>query len=695
KADALQQVMLLADVQIGTATVEKQIVEKANCAACHLGADSGKIYMAHIDPNATGTSLGNWAIDFEPVRTCKACHNNEGYAAYRGDINNPTGATTVRTPDNIVLRVHGVHMGEHLTNTFNTDPTTGNYKDYTGVLFPPNVKSCTVCHADDRWKTMPSVQACSACHDNTWFGAVAGMPKTFVAHPGGPQANDAACAACHQAEGTAKPSVAGSHKVIQVYDQVALSMTPPKSGKFYAAGDKPVVTVVVKDAKGNPIDHTKVDTTNFGTANLYVYGPRYESKPVLTNAAKNRNSKASASATSSIPASGTPTKGWTFAAGDTFKIAVHGGAIQELAALAGLQTPDQVAAWLKASLKDVTVTANNTAGSVNIRSNLQGDNSKFAIYNSAVTTIMGWKPVGLNIIEHGKVVGQTVGTTMEPFVVIGAASNAANDLRKQSSATAYADPAVTRTAANITYQLDDMAGLKAGTYMVYMYTLPVAGKFTDMSSTAFGLITFQVGTETPELKVATNCTDCHKSTIWHLDEGPIHAEPFDTDWCKACHDYNRSGTGEGFSRTGGTSTSGWAGYGSKPIVARVHGVHRGAYLHRPDEVYAGNPNVFAEVIFPQDIRNCTKCHDPKTTSGTWKTEPSRLACLACHDSDEAKAHGNVMTVLPSPDYDPYGAQAVETCKLCHGAGRDFSPDKVHSISSPFHPPYLREPKLEE
>ncbi|MEK7778369.1 MAG: hypothetical protein AAB303_07075, partial [Chloroflexota bacterium] len=66
KADAFQQTMQLADLQIGTATVEKQIVEKSNCAACHQGADSGKIYMHHVDPRQVGQP-GSWAIDFEPV----------------------------------------------------------------------------------------------------------------------------------------------------------------------------------------------------------------------------------------------------------------------------------------------------------------------------------------------------------------------------------------------------------------------------------------------------------------------------------------------------------------------------------------------------------------------------------------------------------------------------------------------------
>ncbi|HEX9075800.1 MAG TPA: hypothetical protein VF932_08455, partial [Anaerolineae bacterium] len=573
----VNQAFVLADFQLGTATVEKQIVDQQNCAACHLGASNNQFYFHHVDPGRS--PYGNPSIDTAPVRTCKNCHNNDGYAAFTSPADGKTPVV-----DQIVNRVHGVHMGEGLKNPLNTDPKTGVFRDYVSVNFPANVKNCTTCHVDDRWKTTPTRLACGACHDNTWFGDVASMPKAGEAHKGGPQQNDTACAGCHPPDTGGAKSVAEAHKAVQLVDQVAISLTAPKNGKFYSAGEKPVVTVVLKDDKGNPVDHTKVDNANFSTASLFVYGPRAGTKPVLTNAAKNGNSKLRVSAANSIPASGTP-KGWTFAAGDTFKIAVNGGPVQELAAPAGSQTPDQVRDWLAANLKDVTVTSNNTAGTVTLQSNVQGANSRFEIYNSKVTSVMGWKPGGLKMASGAL----TVGTTMEPYIVMAQATIPGVDLRKLSNPLDYADPLVTRAAANITYALDDVAGLPAGTYMVYAYTLPVAGKLTDVSRTAFGFTTFQIGTDKEDLKIATNCANCHGSTIWHLDEGPQHPEPFDPDYCKACHDYARSGTGDSFSRLGGTSTSGWSGYGAGPLSRRVHGVHFGRYLDHPEEIYAGNP----------------------------------------------------------------------------------------------------------
>ena len=302
---------------------------------------------------------------------------------------------------------------------------------------------------------------------------------------------------------------------------------------------------------------------------------------------------------------------------------------------------------------------------------------------------------------------------MEPYVVMANVSTSGVDMRQRSAAFRsdplnYVDPLVIRSADKITYQLDDVKGLKPGTYMVYSYMIPngvtagtlavpgpagtpnAAAKALNVSRTGIGFMTFQMDTETADKKVATNCNTCHADTIWHLDEGPIHPQPFDTDYCKACHDYQRwSGTGDLFARTGGNSTSGWAGYGAKPIAARVHNIHFGAYMTNPEYGYAGNPNAFAEIIFPQDVRNCTKCHDTKTATDSWKTNPNRLACSSCHDNKKATAHMDLATMNPNPS-DPYDARAIQTCAICHSAGKDFAVDKVHNVASPYKPPYPRE-----
>ncbi len=71
----------------------------------------------------------------------------------------------------------------------------------------------------------------------------------------------------------------------------------------------------------------------------------------------------------------------------------------------------------------------------------------------------------------------------------------------------------------------------------------------------------------------------------------------------------------------------------------VHKIHMGSSL---PSVEAGTPYIiignnqsvhdFSDVVFPQDIRNCVRCHTPEATqSNVWYTFPSRAACASCHD----------------------------------------------------------------
>lgn len=675
-SDGIQSVIKYTQVQIGNGQVETPVVSRDKCAACHEGAISGKMYMHHADPGRSPT--GSWDLDFEPVMSCKLCHNNDGYAAFT-DPSTLGTATTNRVSDHVVIRVHGVHNGDELKNYWNTNSVNGNFRDYLGVAFPADVRNCTTCHADDRWKTHPTRLACGSCHDDVWFGPKP-APEHWVAHPGGPAANDSNCSVCHPAEsGGAFASVSENHG-LGVGDKVPLpkinaidvALTPPANGTHYVAGEKPVVTLVIKDDAGNPIDHTKVTDANFSTASLFVYGPRARAVPVLTSAAANVASKLRASVTSSKAGP------WAIK-GKIFKLSINRSAPQEIPIVgaADLVTAAEVVASLNPVITNLNggALASVSGANVNIKTLIQGADARIEIYNGDVTTTMGWK--------------RAPNTVMEPDITIAAPSTPSNDLRGLSDPLDYSDPMVTRSAANITYQLSDVAGLPAGTYNIYAYQLPRAGKITGMTNlTGVGHLTFQVATKTAEKKVAGNCADCHGDTIFHYASGPIHAEPFDTDYCNACHDYGHTAPGEYFKNQGGTSLNGWSGFGAMPIVRRVHGVHRAHYLEHSEEIYANaTKDTFGEIIFPQDIRNCTKCH---AESDTWKQKPARLACFACHDSDDAKAHGNLTTLRPDPS-DPFGSSAIETCEICHGEGREFSPDKVHRITNPFVPPYTREP----
>jgi hypothetical protein len=623
--------------------------------------------MHHIDPGFSPT--GNWALDYQPVTSCKECHNNDGYAAY----NDPSVAGG-KVSDPIVRRAHGVHRGEGLALPFNTNAVDGDFKNYTHLVFPADLRNCTSCHVDDRWKTKPTRAACGSCHDNIWFGPQP-PPSGWAIHGGLTQNTDAKCSVCHPADtdptGTFT-SIAESHSIPPPsLDPIKVTLTPPANTNYYVAGEKPLVTLVINDDSGTPIDHTKVTDANFSTASLFVYGPRSQAVPVLTSTARNVNSQLRASVTSS---KGGP---WDIN-GKTFRVAINGSAPQDIVIASSSNLVS--AADFVASVNPVITNLNGGAkatvsgANVNIKTLTRGTNAQVAIYNGDVTTAMGWK--------------RAPNTVLEPDLTIAASSIPSNDLRALSDPLDYADPLVTRTAANITYQLDDVASLSPGTYNVYVYCIAKTNKITGFNALAgMGHLTFQVGTTTPEKKIATNCADCHGNNLYHLDPAaPIHPEPFDTDYCTACHDYAHTAPGDMFKNQGGTSLNGWSGFGAVPIARRVHGVHNAHYLEHPEEIYANaTKDTFGNIIFPQDVRNCTKCH---AESDTWKQTPSRVACLACHDSDEAKAHGRIMTFMQDPN-DPYGPGAQESCEVCHGADAEFSPDKVHSIANPYVPPYPR------
>lgn len=293
--DRMQQIVKLEDLQIGTAEVETQVVAayapdgSAKCAACHEGTMSGKMYFHHIDPGRSPT--GSWSLDQDPVRSCKICHNNDGYAAYR-DRNAPGG----RIADPIVRRVHGVHNGSHLEKTFNIDPDSGDFADYIHVEFPADSRNCTACHLDDRWKTKPSVFACTGCHDNVWFGPKADTPEGMESHAAGAILDDSACAQCHSPEGGPLASIADVHQIAppEFKHTTELTMSAPANGEYYVAGETPQVTISIVDlATGEPLDpatlkapadSSEVQADEWRRVNFYVSGPRTDTKPVLTSA---------------------------------------------------------------------------------------------------------------------------------------------------------------------------------------------------------------------------------------------------------------------------------------------------------------------------------------------------------------------------------------------------------------------------
>ena len=164
-------------------------------------------------------------------------------------------------------------------------------------------------------------------------------------------------------------------------------------------------------------------------------------------------------------------------------------------------------------------------------------------------------------------------------------------------------------------------------------------------------------TTTRDIVSNAKCNACHSQLS-------AHGTRVDTKLCVTCH-----------------NPGSWvAGAPNTPVDFKVmiHKIHDGDAL---PSVLAGTPYVvngtnFSSVAFPQDVRNCTKCHDgtPGAANATaqgdnWKMQPSMEACGACHDDvyfgtkpDPAKPYQTVVH--------PGGVQTDNSaCSTCHTAGK--------------------------
>jgi OmcA/MtrC family decaheme c-type cytochrome len=116
----------------------------------------------------------------------------------------------------------------------------------------------------------------------------------------------------------------------------------------------------------------------------------------------------------------------------------------------------------------------------------------------------------------------------------------------------------------------------------------------------------------------------------------------------------------------------------------VHKIHMGENL---PSVQAGMPYIiignnqsvhdFSNVVFPQDIRNCVRCHTPEATqSNVWYTYPARAACASCHDDIDWVTGAN----------HPAGPQADDSaCASCHvpQGSREFDASVIGAHTVPY------------
>jgi len=132
------------------------------------------------------------------------------------------------------------------------------------------------------------------------------------------------------------------------------------------------------------------------------------------------------------------------------------------------------------------------------------------------------------------------------------------------------------------------------------------------------------------------CQNCHAP-----DQVIAHGSRYDPNYCVVCHNPSYSHT----AFTGGKGNLG-------PMVHRIH--------TSQDNVLNGTSNNFdfADVAYPQDIKNCDTCH-AGAQGDNWKNVPSIESCGSCHTTV------NFATGLNHVG----GAQANNSlCGICHTPG---------------------------
>jgi OmcA/MtrC family decaheme c-type cytochrome len=163
-----------------------------------------------------------------------------------------------------------------------------------------------------------------------------------------------------------------------------------------------------------------------------------------------------------------------------------------------------------------------------------------------------------------------------------------------------------------------------------------------------------------------NCNECHNQL-------EAHDERIDTAYCVTCHNPGSTDANSG---------------NTVDFKVMVHKIHRGAELPSVEAGgeyaiwgYRDTKHDFSDVEFPQDIRNCTKCHDgsdPDTPQGDSWQMPNMAACGSCHDDISFAIDGS--GCFPDPAADTCTEEAEQghpggivtdnsECITCHAEGR--------------------------
>jgi OmcA/MtrC family decaheme c-type cytochrome len=207
-----------------------------------------------------------------------------------------------------------------------------------------------------------------------------------------------------------------------------------------------------------------------------------------------------------------------------------------------------------------------------------------------------------------------------------------------------------RVAIQLSYNDADGTAIKVNPY--FDFTVDANGKSVAVTD----------ATKTRVMADIANCNTCHNQLALH-GGGRV-----DVQYCVMCHNPGTVDANSG---------------NNLDLKQMVHKIHSGRRLHAEGHDYkiwgyGNSEHNYAEVGFPQDLRNCSKCHTGTTATpqgDNWKNKPSKEACLTCHTSDAASDWHNLhITTLK---LGTSVANIDNNCTSCHGAGKTWSAEQMH------------------
>ena len=179
-------------------------------------------------------------------------------------------------------------------------------------------------------------------------------------------------------------------------------------------------------------------------------------------------------------------------------------------------------------------------------------------------------------------------------------------------------------------------------------------------------------TKTRKMTDVASCNGCHEKLALH-GGGRV-----DTQLCVMCHNPGTTDANSG---------------NNLNLATMAHKIHAGKLLKANIAAggedytiwgYKDSKNSYADVGFPQDLRNCSVCHsasNPSTPQGdNWKTKPTKEACLTCHANKTGSSWDTTHTVYAGTLVGAGAAAKSMTnqmCADCHRPGSNLASERVH------------------